>query len=201
MTITYQVGNGLYVNITNRCGNRCDFCLREFTDTVGDAHSLWLEREPTREEIWDAIRASNLNAYTELVFCGYGEPTERLPALLWVCSQIRAFAPQISVRINTNGQANLIDGSDVTPRLQGLVDALSISLNYPDAESYERHCRPAYPGTFEGMLSFTRLATAYVPTVTMTVLDLLPAVDIEECRRLAAACGAGFRVRKTVESI
>ena len=51
MTITYVYGKNLYVNLTNRCPNACDFCLRTTGDHVGDSGSLWLEREPTKEEI------------------------------------------------------------------------------------------------------------------------------------------------------
>ena len=32
MTITYEVGNSLYLIITKRCSNRCDFCIRQNGD-------------------------------------------------------------------------------------------------------------------------------------------------------------------------
>ncbi|MDR0380687.1 MAG: TatD family nuclease-associated radical SAM protein [Oscillospiraceae bacterium] len=195
MTITYRVGGGLYVNLTNRCGNRCDFCVRTFSDAVGDAPTLWLPREPTRAEVWESIAARDMTACRELVFCGYGEPTERLDDLLWVCARTREAYPGLPIRINTNGQANLICGADVTPRLRGLADTVSVSLNYPDAARYEAHCRPAYEGAFEAILTFARLTAAQALTVVMTVVDLLPAADIERCRALAASCGAALRVR------
>ena len=83
MTITYEVGNGLYVNVTNRCTNACEFCVRQTAD--GTYGELWLEKEPTKQEILDDILARDLSAYNELVFCGYGEPTVRLHDILWVC--------------------------------------------------------------------------------------------------------------------
>ena len=95
MTITYSYGKNLYVNTTNRCDMHCDFCLRQSGDGVGEADSLWLEREPTREEIWEDLQKRDLNAFSELVFCGYGEPTYRLHDILWAVSytHLNALAP------------------------------------------------------------------------------------------------------------
>ena len=79
MTITYVVENGLYVNMTNRCTNRCDFCIRKNGDGAYGSDSLWLEREPTKEEIWDAIVAANPTAYGEIVFCGAERQNKAIP--------------------------------------------------------------------------------------------------------------------------
>ena len=107
--ITYTHRDGLYVNMTNRCSNRCDFCVRSYGDTLyGD---LWLEREPTVAETITSIENHDLSAFSELVFCGYGEPTERLADMLSVCSHIRKIS-DIPIRINTNGQSELINGED-----------------------------------------------------------------------------------------
>ena len=73
MTVTYRVERGLYVNITNQCTNCCDFCIRNNKDGAYGSDSLWLEREPTEDEIFDAIMAENPNNFEEIVFCGYGE--------------------------------------------------------------------------------------------------------------------------------
>ena len=102
MTITYVYHQNLYVNVTNRCPNACEFCLRVSGDRVGDSGSLWLDREPTREEILQDIQARDLSAYGQLVFCGFGEPTCRLEDILWVCDRVKAASP-IPIRINTNG--------------------------------------------------------------------------------------------------
>ena len=52
-TITYEYGDNLYVNPTNRCDFNCTFCLRHNQGSGGSiyTHNLWLEREPTREEL------------------------------------------------------------------------------------------------------------------------------------------------------
>ncbi|MCL2678498.1 MAG: radical SAM protein, partial [Clostridiales bacterium] len=98
MAITYQVASGLYLNITNRCSNRCIFCVRNFADAVGDASSLWLPQEPSLEEIWAEICARDLSVYKELVFCGFGEPTERLDVLLAIAARVRQSAPFLPIR-------------------------------------------------------------------------------------------------------
>jgi len=199
MTVVYQFASGLYVNITNRCSNNCVFCVRNFADTVGDALSLWLPQEPSLEEIWAGISARDLGVYDELVFCGFGEPTERLDVLLAVAALVKETAPSLLIRINTNGMGNLIAGEDITPRFKGLIDTVSVSLNAARAADYEAICRPAYTGAFEGLLEFTRQAAKYVPHTVMTVVaGVLPEQDIERCRALAASCGAVLRVRSCI---
>ena len=81
MTIIYDYFGGLYINLTNRCPNRCEFCIRNFTDSLGTADSLVLKRDPSVDEVKEELRRWDVNAYDEVIFCGYGEPTERLPEL------------------------------------------------------------------------------------------------------------------------
>ena len=194
--ITYTVKNGLYVNITNRCTCACDFCERRNYNGVGDAESLWLEREPTREEIWDDIALRNLVDYKELVFCGFGEPTVRLDDLLWVARRVKETAPTLPIRINTNGHANLIAGRDVTPALAGVIDALSISLNRPDAAGYSLHMNPTFgEAAFEGLLDFAVRAKEFVPQVTFSVVDVLDKEELSSCKSLASRLGIPLFVR------
>ncbi len=194
--ITYTVKNGLYVNITNRCTCACDFCERGHYNGVGDAESLWLEREPTREEIWDDIALRNLVDYKELVFCGFGEPTVRLDDLLWVARRVKETAPTLPIRINTNGHANLIAGRDVTPALAGVIDALSISLNRPDAAGYSLHMNPTFgEAAFDGLLDFAIRAKQFVPQVTLSVVDVLDKDDLNACKSLASRLGIPLLVR------
>ena len=127
MTITYVVKNGLYVNMTNRCSNSCDFCIRQNGEGVYGSDSLWLDREPTVDEIVADIAKYDLTTFDELVFCGYGEPTERVDDMLSVASAVKKLVP-IKIRLNTNGHGNLIAGRDVTPEFQGLIDVVSISF-------------------------------------------------------------------------
>ncbi|MCD8004807.1 MAG: TatD family nuclease-associated radical SAM protein [Oscillospiraceae bacterium] len=199
-TICYEYGSNLYVNLTNRCDCACTFCLRN-NGAGGSiyADNLWLEREPTRQELVRAIREREPEHYPELVFCGFGEPTCRIDDIFWVIDQLKPHLPP--VRINTNGHANLIHGRDVTPELAGRVDVLSISLNASTCREYLALTRPrAGAAAWDAMLDFTRRAAQYVPKVVMTVVDKgdkSPA-EIEACRALCTQLGATLRVRSYI---
>lgn len=195
MTITYVYGKNLYVNTTNRCDCSCTFCLRTTGDRVGDSGPLWLEREPTREEILADIQKRDLSQYQELVFCGYGEPTYRLEDILWVAEQVKGYS-SIPIRMDTNGHSDLIHGRPTAPLFAGKFDILSISLNRATAEDYQATCRSKYGiESYQAMLDFTREAVKYVPKVIMTVVDTMPQEEIEACGRICRALGATYRVR------
>ena len=121
MTITYEYEGALYVNLTNKCNCACEFCLRhgKAQGSIYTQDSLWLEREPTRQEALDSFLGRDVPGYREIVFCGYGEPTYRLEDLLWLVDQLKErFGEKLPpVRINTNGHASLIHGRDVCPEL------------------------------------------------------------------------------------
>ena len=196
MTITYVYGRNLYVNTTNKCDMNCTFCLRHTGDGVGTGSDLWLEREPTREEILADIRTRNPADYDQLVFCGYGEPSYRLDDILWVCAQLKDSGFPLPIRMDTNGHAALINGKETVPLMAGKLDILSISLNNASAEAYVERCRPAFgPESYQAMLDFTRAAVRVIPTVLMTVVDNMPAEEIEACRAICEGLGATFRVR------
>lgn len=199
MTITYVSGNNLYVNLTNRCSNRCEFCLRENTDRVGDSGSLWLDREPSREEILEDIGKRDLSKYGELVFCGFGEPFYRVDDIAWIAAGVRKISP-IPMRINTNGQGDLINGRPTLPALRGLIDTVSISLNEPTAEEYQEVCHCEFGGerAFSAILQFARDAREYIPHVVFSVVDVMPKEKIEKCRKIAEECGGKFRVREYI---
>ena len=173
MTITYPVKNGIYVNMTNRCPCACTFCLRHNGEGVYGSDSLWLEREPTVQEICQSIDTWDLTQYSEVVFCGYGEPTERLDDLLKVASYIRSKS-DIKIRINTNGLADLIWNEKTAPKLKGLIDTVSVSLNATNKEDYLKVVRPKFGiDSYDAMLKFTKDCTEYVPNVVMTVVDVV----------------------------
>jgi len=200
MTITYKVGEGLYVNLTNRCSNRCSFCVRNFADNVNGKDALWLDREPTFDEALADIKKHGLKDIKELVFCGFGEPTFRIDDVVALAREVKRLRPSLPVRINTNGQANLINGRDVTPELEGAIDVLSISLNSSTAEGYDRLCRSDYGrAAFDAVLDFARRAKKYVPDVRMSVVDILPADEIERCRAITEELGVKLRVRKMIK--
>ena len=89
MTILYKVHNNLYVNLTNRCTCSCTFCLRNEKETVGESSTLWLEHEPSVEEVKKEFEKFNMDEYNEVVFCGFGEPTERIDDLIEIAKFVK----------------------------------------------------------------------------------------------------------------
>lgn len=196
MTITYKVKNGIYINMTNRCPCACTFCLRQNSDSVYGSEPLWLEREPTVDEICESIDSWDLSEYSEVVFCGYGEPTERLDDLLKVAAYIKSKS-DIAVRINTNGLADLIWNEKTACKLKGLIDTVSVSLNATNKEDYFNTVRPKFGiDSYDAMLSFTKDCVSYVPNVVMTVVDVVTsAKEQEHCREICESIGATLRIR------
>ena len=190
--IAYPIRDSLYLNITNQCTNACLFCVRNTTDFV-KGHNLRLARDPGLDEVLNAMEG--FERYSEVVFCGYGEPFMRLDILKEVAKRVKVKG--VRVRVNTNGHALLIHGRDVLPELSGLVDALSVSLNFAAAEDYVDVCRPAMgKAAYDAVKEFVTRAKEVVPEVTVTVLDM-PGVDIAACRRLAEdELGVPLRVRE-----
>lgn len=196
MTITYAANKGIYVNMTNRCPCACTFCLRQNKDYVFDSDSLWLDREPTVQEVCDSIDTWDLTKYDEIIFCGYGEPTERLYDILEVAKYIKSKS-SIRIRINTNGLADLIWNKSTAPDLKGIIDEVSISLNATNKEDYLEVVKPKFGiESYDAMLKFTKECTQYVSSVMMTVVDTVTSKeDQEKCREICESVGATFRVR------
>jgi TatD DNase family protein len=192
--IAYRIRNSLYLNITNRCSNRCSFCAK-FDDFTVKGHNLLLDGEPSCEEVMAAI--GEPQGIDEVVFCGYGEALIRLDLVKQVAGALKQRGYKI--RINTDGQANLVHGRNILPELAGLVDSISVSLNAPDAETYARLCNTPFGSAgFTGVCDFIREAQRHIPTVVASAVTV-PGVDIEACRRLAESLGAEFRVREYAE--
>ena len=195
--VLYDYASGLYANLTNRCPCRCEFCIRTMVDSLGDADSLWLKREPTVNEVKELLKEWDLSRYTELVFCGYGEPMERLDEVLALCRYIKG-TTNLKTRINTNGLSDLLHDRGTAPELKGLVDAISISLNAASAEKYDALCHPKFGlESWPAILKFTENVKKYVPDVTMSVVGgTIPKEDVEICRHIAEdQLGVKFRVR------
>jgi radical SAM enzyme (TIGR04100 family) len=196
MTITYSAGKAIYVNMTNKCPCACTFCLRKNKDYVFNSDSLWLEREPSVKEVCESLDKWELEKYDEIVFCGYGEPTERLFDLLEVARYIKSKS-DIKIRINTNGLADLIWKKPTAPHLHGLIDAVSISLNATNKEDYLKVVRPKFGmGSYDAMLAFTKDCTRFVPSVIMTVVDVVTTKEEQElCKSICESVGATLRIR------
>lgn len=196
MTILYVIEDGLYVNLTNKCPCNCIFCLRQDGDGAHGSESLWLEHDPSIEEILAEFEEYNLEDYKQVVLCGYGEPLTRIDEALEVCKYVRSKS-NIKIRVNTNGLADLIHKKSVACMLEGLVDSVSISLNAPTAEAYLEIAKPRFGlESFEALLKFAEEVNKYVPEVTFTVVDQIITPDqIEASRQIAEHMGINFRVR------
>ncbi|MES9924753.1 MAG: TatD family nuclease-associated radical SAM protein [Candidatus Thiodiazotropha endolucinida] len=189
--ISYQIGNNLYLSITDRCTLECAFCPKTHGDMMVKGYDLSFDHRPTAEEIITSI--VDPAGYDEVVFCGYGEPTLRLNLLLEMARHIKQHGGR--VRVNTDGLCNLIHKHDTLPELGDCVDAISISLNAQNSEIYDIHCRPNLPGSYEAMLEFLRRAPEYIADVTATAIDGLEGVDIAACEEIAKAMNIKFRRR------
>ena len=200
MCIAYEVGVGLYINITNRCTNRCSFCIRNNADGAYGSDSLWLEREPDTDEILKAIFSKNLEKYDEIVFCGYGEPAERLEIAVLVAKQIRK-KTRLPIRINTNGQSDLILGRD-TSEMFSVFDTVSVSLNAPNSARYDEICHSVYKEkAFESILKFAENVKKCVQNVHFSVVkDFLSEEEIEQCREISQSLGIPLRIRDYISS-
>lgn len=197
-TLVYKHNNSLYINLTNRCTNNCDFCVRNSSDGI-DGSNLWLDDEPTSDEVIVELNKHEIARYDEIVFCGFGEPMLRLDVLIKIAKFIKAKFPAVRTRINTNGQANLYYGHDITPQLQGIIDVISISLNAPDAKEYENICHSDFgESAFEGLLDFAQHASKYIPKVRLSVVDIIGKEKIERCQKVADSVGIELFVREMI---
>ena len=196
MTILYKVHNGLYVNLTNRCSSACTFCLRQTMETVGESDSLWLLHEPSFDEVKKAFEEFDMKEFKELVFCGFGEPTERFDLLIEVAKYAKENF-SIPIRINTNGQGDLINKRKIAKEMKGLIDTVSISLNTPNADDYNKLVRSEFGEiAFDAMLEFAKEARKYVPNVVLTTVDTTISKEEEkECAKICKNLGVTYRIR------
>ena len=192
-TFTYQIGDSLYLNLTNRCSNRCTFCVRNGKDTY-EGYPLWLGREPTAEEVIAEI--GDPKKSSEIVFCGFGVPTSRLNEVLEICKYVHENGGK--TRLNTNGHGSVLNGRDIAPELRGLLDGVNISLNAPTAEEYEKVCLPQIKNAFEEMLAFARSCKENGVNAWFSVVDCIGESAVEECRKIADRVGIPLRIREYI---
>lgn len=190
----YKIGDNLYINLTNKCSNRCTFCVRD-QGAEYEGYSLWLkEGEPSAEQVIKEI--GNPAQYNEIVFCGYGEPTYRLNTMLEICDYVHANGGK--TRLNTNGHGSLINEYNIAPKLVGKLDGVNISLNAPDAGSYNEVCRPRIEVAFEGLLQFAKECKEAGVNCWFSVVDCIGEEKLESCRKIAQSIGIPLRVREFI---
>ncbi|MBI5241366.1 MAG: radical SAM protein [Elusimicrobia bacterium] len=197
-TVAYPFKKGLYLNITNRCPTACRFCIKRILKWRFERWDFRLRGEPTTAQILAAsAAAAGRRSFAEVVFCGYGESTYRLPDLPELCRGLRRQQAGARLRLNTIGLGSLIWGRDIAPELAGLIDAAAVSLNTADPEQWLAIHTPLKPFRargYESVLGFIRSCVAAGLETTVTAVKL-PGTDLPAVRRLASSLGASFRSR------
>jgi len=197
-SVVYWLGNSLYLNVTNRCSNSCYFCFRKFKNGIRE-FNLKLEKKPTSEEVIEELRkVINRKSWSEVVFCGFGEPLERLNLVLKVTRWIKKHYWK-TVRVDTNGQGYLLNkGRDVVQELKEAgVDKVSVSLNAHDKATYNQICKPVFEDAYENVLEFIKKAKEEGLETEATAVTITE-VDLAKVKELAENMGIKFSVREYI---
>ncbi len=208
-TVVYRYKNGLYVNLTNSCPTACSFCVKKTWKMDYRGSDLNLQgAEPSPAEVialakeqWAAL------PFEELVFCGYGEPTMRLEAMLTCARLIKNGRAEplpraLKIRLNTNGLANAVWGRNVVPEMKGLIDSVHVSLNTSDPAQWLELMRPMEPWAatgFEKVKEFIRESSMLLPEAFATAVEA-EGIDTEKFKALAVQLGAEPRLRPRLEA-
>ena len=189
------MGNNLYINLTNRCSNRCTFCVRNGKETY-EGYALWLRNgEPAKEHVLSEI--GDPKRYGEIVFCGFGEPTYRLGDMLFLCDKIHEMGGK--TRLNTNGHGSVLAGRNIAPELKGRLDGINVSLNSPEEAEYNAICRPLVENAFNGMLTFAADCKKEGLNVWFSVVDCIGEEKVEKCKKIALKLQIPLRVRPMIK--
>ena len=193
-TYVYEIDGNLYVNLTNECSNACEFCVRANREKY-DGYDLWLEKEPEAE---DVLKLIDENAkYKQIVFCGYGEPPCRFETMKKIAEALKG---KFTLRLNTNGQGNLINGRDITDEIASLFDEVNVSMNASTAEKYDDICHSVYgKRAFGTMIEFAALCAKKGVKTHFSVVDIIGKEEVEACRVLAFQNRVLFRVREYID--
>ncbi|MBQ7924216.1 MAG: radical SAM protein [Clostridia bacterium] len=194
-TYAYVLDGNLYINLTNKCSNGCDFCVRnERTSYYG--HYLWLKHgEPSAEKVIAAVNAlGDITKFKEAVFCGFGEPTYKVEEMLALCDYFHGKG--LKTRLNTNGQGNLINKRDIVPDLKGKIDLVNISLNASCAEKYQKICRSQFRElAFDAIIEFARVCKRNGVACRFSIVDCIGEEEVEACKKLAHSVNIPLYIR------
>ncbi len=201
--LVYELDGKIYINLTNRCTNDCIFCLRKDKDDV-KGQKLWLDNENStaKDVIEQFEKIKLLNAGSEVIFCGYGEPLLKLDVLKEVAKYIKENYPNTKIRINTNGHANYVYKRDIVPELKGLIDTISVSLNGESSQEYDELSQPVFEGAYDEVKKFIKsCADNGIETVASVVEGYKGRhLNLNKCEQIATELGAKFRVREWIKN-
>ena len=198
-TYVYVLDGNLYINLTNKCCNGCDFCVRNERSSYYGNY-LWLRHgEPTAQQVIAALNGlGDLKRFKEGVFCGFGEPTYRMEVMLAVCDYLHERG--LSTRLNTNGQGNLVNKRDIVPEMKGKIDFVNVSLNASCAEKYQPMCRSQFGAAgFEGLIEFAKLCKKNDIACRFSIVDCIGEEEVEACKRLAQSVSIPLHIRKYIQ--
>ena len=199
-SLVYFLDGKTYINVTNACTNSCVFCIRDIKEDVCGSN-LRIEGDVSADDIIKQFTPEALSN-SEITFCGYGEPLLKLDVVKEVCAFIRQNAPEVKIRVNTNGHASFVLKKNVPAELKGLVDCLSISLNAESAELYNEICKPNIEGAYFAMLDFAKQSVeegfeTFMSVVTGFDPNFEP--NIEKCTEIVQGIGAKMKIREWIK--
>lgn len=194
-TYAYVLDGNLYINLTNKCSNGCDFCVRnERASYYGNY--LWLKNgEPTVEKVISAVKGlGDIKRFKEVVFCGFGEPTYKTAEMLALCDYFHEKG--LKTRLNTNGQGNMINKRDIVLELKDKIDLVNVSLNASNAEKYQKICRSQYGvNGFDGMIEFAKSCKREGVNCRFSIVDCIGEEEVEACKKLCAGLNIPLYIR------
>ena len=197
-TYAYVLDGNLYINLTNKCSNGCDFCVRnERTSYYG--HYLWLRHgEPTVDKVIAAVKQlGDLSQFKEVVFCGFGEPTYKVAEMVELCDYFHEKG--LKTRLNTNGQGNLINKRDIVPEIKGKIDFVNVSLNASCAEKYQKICRSQFKEMgFDALVEFAKICRRNGVKCRFSIVDCIGEEEMEACKKLAESVKVPLYIRKYI---
>lgn len=192
----YLYNGKLYLNITNKCSNNCVFCLRNNRNGV-EGDNLWLSRDAMYEDVINSLKKFDLQKYDEITFCGFGEPVCNFEVLKQTAKYLKSLNKK--VRLNTNGQGNIINGRNIAPELKGIIDSVSISLNASNARNYQKLCRSRYgENAYDAVIEFAKECAKVIGDVTLTKVDEGDSEENAACKNICDSLGIKFRLRKKI---
>ncbi|MBO4389863.1 MAG: septum formation protein Maf [Lachnospiraceae bacterium] len=196
-SIIYEFQNKLYVNLTNKSATSTAFVERQYTDQINSLESLWLDHEPTMIEVLTELSNWYIAQYKELVFCGYGEPTERMDLVLDIANFVKKRS-NIIIRLNTNGLSNLVNGPEIVSKYRDTIDEVSISMVSSTPNSYLTLSQSTYGiDSFQALLDYAAACKdAGCKVIMSTVESTITEEQEAKCRSICEELGVEYVIRE-----